>query len=131
VSLEADTLTGFESSPHLAAPQFGPAKSALLALARKIDAWDDVVAAAVEHARENGTRPTVPQNDNVSLSAYFKALDTLGLTPAGWAKITGSVPTAPTKPEGVPDDDSNGTSTGGPGGKEARLTEIRSGVHAA
>lgn len=60
------------------------AVEALRALARKIDAWDQIVEWALDDARgSEGKRPTVPQNDNVSISAYLKYCDQLGLTPAG------------------------------------------------
>ena len=60
------------------------ALEALRALARKIDAWDQIVEWAIEDARgAEGKRPAVPQNDNVSISAYLKYCDQLGLTPAG------------------------------------------------
>jgi hypothetical protein len=64
-------------------PMDAGAVEALRALARKIDAWDVVVRWAGEDAGDTGSRPTVPQNDNVSLSAYLKYCDQLGLTPAG------------------------------------------------
>lgn len=60
------------------------AVEALRALARKIDAWDQIVEWALDDARQaEGKRPSVPQNDNVSISAYLKYCDQLGLTPAG------------------------------------------------
>jgi len=58
------------------------AVEALRALARKIQAWDLIVEWAVDDAPE-GKRPAVPQNDNVSISAYLKYCDQLGLSPAG------------------------------------------------
>lgn len=60
------------------------ALEALRALARKIQAWDEIVDWALDDAGDKpGSRPSVPQNDNVSLSAYLKYCDQLGLTPAG------------------------------------------------
>src|SRR5690348_3957989 len=60
------------------------AVEALRALARKIDAWDRIVEWALDDARDReGSRPSVPQNDNVSISAYLKYCDQLGLSPAG------------------------------------------------
>ncbi|MGO3649360.1 terminase small subunit [Agrococcus casei] len=59
------------------------AVEALRALARKIDAWDQIVEWAIEDAADGGGRPAVPQNDNVSISAYLKYCDQLGLSPAG------------------------------------------------
>lgn len=70
----ADHLTGMDDG----------AVEALRALARKIDAWDQIVEWALDDASsQEGKRPTVPQNDNVSISAYLKFCDQLGLTPAG------------------------------------------------
>lgn len=59
------------------------AVEALRALARKIQAWDLIVEFALDEAAEGKTRPAVPQNDNVSISAYLKYCDQLGLSPAG------------------------------------------------
>ena len=61
------------------------AVEALRALARKILAWDVIVVFALADAAEAGPngRPSVPQNDNVSISAYLKYCDQLGFTPAG------------------------------------------------
>lgn len=59
------------------------AVEALRALARKIQAWDVIVNFALDDAADSNTRPAVPQNDNVSISAYLKYCDQLGLTPAG------------------------------------------------
>ena len=59
------------------------ALEALRALARKIQAWDVIVEFALDDAPQSMSRPSVPQNDNVSLSAYLKYCDQLGLTPAG------------------------------------------------
>lgn len=77
------TEAAIEAAKHLTDMDQG-AVEALRALARKIDAWDQIVAWAIEDARESeGKRPTVPQNDNVSISAYLKYCDQLGLSPAG------------------------------------------------
>lgn len=70
------------------------AVEAMLALARKIDAWDVIVQWAIEDAREREDRPKVPQNDNVSISAYLKYAESLGLTPAGRSKLTEKKPEA-------------------------------------
>lgn len=72
------------------------AVEAMLALARKIDAWDVIVEWALDDARESEGRPKVPQNDNVSISAYLKYAESLGLTPAGRAKLDETK-----KPEGA------------------------------
>jgi hypothetical protein len=55
--------------------------AAARALARKIDAWDVIVAWAVEDASSVKGRPAVPQNDNVSIASFLKYLEALGLTP--------------------------------------------------
>jgi hypothetical protein len=77
------TEEAISAATHLTAMDSG-AVEALRALARKIDAWDQIVEWALDDAGlKQGARPTVPQNDNVSLSAYLKYCDQLGLTPAG------------------------------------------------
>lgn len=81
------------------------AVEAMLALARKIDAWDVIVQWAIEDAQECEGRPKVPQNDNVSISAYLKYAESLGLTPAGRSKLEEK------KPEGS-------------GGKLGRLSAV-------
>ena len=70
------------AADHLTPMDLG-AVEALRALARKIDAWDQIVEWALDDARDDDSRPRVPQNDNVSFSAYLKYCDQLGLTPAG------------------------------------------------
>lgn len=81
--LVGQTEKALAAAGHLTDADVG-AVEALRALARKIDAWDQIVDWALEdaHERESG-RPVVPQNDNVSISAYLKACDQLGLTPIG------------------------------------------------
>lgn len=77
------TEESIKAAKHLTALDKG-AIEALLALARKIDAWDQIVDWALDDAREDeGGRPKVPQNDNVSISAYLKGCEQLGLTPTG------------------------------------------------
>lgn len=82
VDLVKATEDAITAAQHLT-PMDGAAVEALRALARKIQAWDRIVEFALEDAAENGGRPTVPQNDNVSLSAYMKCCEQLGLTPSG------------------------------------------------
>lgn len=85
MSDELDLIAATEKS--IAAANLGAidagAVEALRALARKIQAWDVIVEFALEDAATPGGRPSVPQNDNVSLSAYLKYCDQLGLSPAG------------------------------------------------
>jgi hypothetical protein len=82
MDLVAATEAAVAAAKHLTPADAG-AVEALRALARKIQAWDRIVEWALEDADENGGRPTVPQNDNVSLSAYMKCCEQLGLTPSG------------------------------------------------
>lgn len=77
------TRKAVEAAGHLTDLDAG-AIEAMFALARKIDAWDQIVDWALDDAAEReGSRPSVPANDNVSISAYLKYCDQLGLTPAG------------------------------------------------
>lgn len=77
------TESAIKAAKHLTEMDDG-AVEALRALARKIDAWDQIVEWALDDARQSeGKRPSVPQNDNVSISAYLKACDQLGLSPVG------------------------------------------------
>lgn len=54
---------------------------ALLALAKKIDAWDEIVDLAMEQAAESDRRPTIPAHDTTSLPTFLKYCEALGLTP--------------------------------------------------
>lgn len=105
-SLVEATASAVEAATHLTPADDG-AVAAMLALARKIDAWDQIVEYALDDiaGAAKGARPAVPQNDNVSLSAYLKFCDQLGLTPAGRAKLVEK------KPEGK-------------GGKLGRLSSV-------
>lgn len=77
------TESAIAAADHLTPMDYG-AVQAMRELARKIDAWDVIVDWALDDASEvKGARPAVPQNDNVSLSAYLKYCDQLGLSPAG------------------------------------------------
>jgi hypothetical protein len=69
-----------KSARHLRARD-SAAVAAARALAKKIDAWDTIAQWAVEDAAEDGGRPKVPANDNVSLASFLKYLDALGLLP--------------------------------------------------
>lgn len=81
------TTDAVEAATHLTDLDKGTVE-AMMALARKIDAWDVIVEWALEDAAESAGRPSVPQNDNVSISAYLKFAESLGLTPAGRTKLT-------------------------------------------
>ncbi|MFE4469543.1 hypothetical protein ACFRFH_12080 [Leifsonia sp. NPDC056824] len=80
------TETALAAATHLTPMDDGAVES-LRALARKIQAWDVIVAFALEDAAEKGGRPAVPQHDNVSLSAYSSLSEQLGLTPMGRKKL--------------------------------------------
>jgi len=80
VQATEDAIT---AADHLTSMDDG-AIEAMRALARKVDAWDQIVEWALDDsANRPGARPAVPANDNVSISAYLKYCDQLGLSPAG------------------------------------------------
>lgn len=77
------TEAAIKSATHLTDMDAG-ALEALRALARKIDAWDQIVEWALDDAAgKDGQRPAVPANDNVSIPTYLKFCESLGLTPTG------------------------------------------------
>lgn len=82
LDLVGETERAIVAAIHLTEMDQG-AVEALRALARKIQAWDRIVEFALDDALVDEKRPSVPQNDNVSLSAYLKYCDQLGLSPAG------------------------------------------------
>lgn len=86
-------------------------------LARKIDSWMVIVEWAEKDADDQGGRPAVPQNDNVSMSAFLKALDALGLTPMSRKTIEAARFAKPTT-EGAPSSDDDSDEAKGP----ARVT---------
>lgn len=101
------TEASIAAASHLTAMDAG-ALEALRALARKIDAWDQIVDWAIEDSSEReGSRPAVPANDNVSISAYLKYCDQLGLSPAGRKALE--------------------LKQGGASAKQAKLTALRGG----
>lgn len=82
-SLAEATEAAIEAAKHLTEMDAG-AIEALRALARKIDAWDQIVEWALDDAADReGSRPVVPANDNVSIPTYLKFCESLGLTPTG------------------------------------------------
>lgn len=93
MSLVEETQTAVDAATHLTDQDVG-AVEAMFAVARKIDAWDQIVEWALEDAVTTERRPAVPQNDNVSLSAYLKYAESLGLTPAGRVKLVEQKPEA-------------------------------------
>lgn len=87
-----------------------PAVEAMRILARKIDAWSTIVEWAERDADETGGRPLVPANDNVSISAFMKGCDALGLTPIGRKNIEAAQfprSTTDTKDGGTPSGSDN------------------------
>ncbi|MCB8043652.1 hypothetical protein ABTZ44_07610 [Microbacterium oxydans] len=102
----ADALErSIRNAPHLRA-RHSAAVAAARALARKIDAWDEIVEWANDDAAETGGRPKVPANDNVSIASFGKYLDMLGLMPddapaAGGSRAAASTPKAPNQIEAM------------------------------
>lgn len=119
MTLLAETNRSIAAARHLDSEMYAGAIEALRKLAAKIDAWDVIVQWANEDVADEGSRrPSVPQNDNVSISAYMKALDALGLTPQS---ISARAPaTAPKDPKGATDASTNESPPAG------RLASIRS-----
>ncbi|MBT1630441.1 terminase small subunit [Curtobacterium flaccumfaciens] len=87
VNLVDATEKAFAAASHLTDADAG-SMAALLALARKIDAWDVIVGWAFEDASEDESRPKIPSNDNVSIATYLKGCEQLGLTPSGRAALS-------------------------------------------
>lgn len=111
IDMVAATEKALEAASRNLTDADAGAVEALRALARKIDAWDQIVEWALDDASETrGARPAVPQNDNVSISAYLKYCDQLGLSPAGRKAL--------------------GVRDGGVSGKKAKLTALRGGKSA-
>lgn len=96
--LVAATEAAVVAADHLTDADAG-AIEAMRALARKIDAWDQIVEWALEDAEDDGSRPRVPQNDNVSISAYLKYCESLGLTPSGRSTLSKNAGEKPAKPK--------------------------------
>lgn len=81
-SLEAALDRSLAAATHLTEVDAAAVKAAR-SLARKIDAWDVIVDWAHGDMDEmDKKRPAVPDNDNVSASAYLKYLAALGLVSA-------------------------------------------------
>lgn len=90
--LEDATQAAVAAAQHLTESDAG-AVEALLAVARKVDQDEDRWALAMRWAEVMQHRP--PPMDNVSLPTYLKFCESLGLTPAGRAKLTEKKPEAP------------------------------------
>src|SRR5699024_10731451 len=71
-----------EDASHLSGEDSG-AIEALRALARKIDAWDEIVKMALEDADESGSRPKVPAQDTAWLATCLKCCESIGLIHPG------------------------------------------------
>ena len=83
MSVEDACLKAVAAADHLDREGVDAAAvEALLALARKIDAWDVIAGWALDDAGGEG-RPAVPANDNTSLGSFLKFCESLGLTPVG------------------------------------------------
>lgn len=115
----------------------GP-KAALMALARKIDAWDAVVEAAVAWSEDkSGRRPRVPLHDGNSLGSYARLCDMLALTPTSRAKLEklgenlNRGPAANTGKGTDADDDAGEAEGGKRQGALAKITALRAGVSAS
>ena len=80
-----------EKATHLG-PLDEPAVEAARALARKIDAADLYMEALIDDAADHNLRP--PSQDNVSIPAFLKYCESLGLTPAGRVRLVDQKPEA-------------------------------------
>lgn len=88
-SVASATEAAIAAATHLT-PMDGGTLEALRKLARKIDAWDQIVEWALDDkAGKHGWegRPVVPEHDNVSIPTYLKFCESLGLTPAGRVRL--------------------------------------------
>lgn len=82
MSVYESFMASVKSATHIDADGIDAgAVAAAGALAKKIDAWDQIVEWALEDAAETESRPKVPANDNTSLPTFLRYCDALGLTP--------------------------------------------------
>lgn len=88
--LEA-TEASIAAASHLTDADAG-AVAALRMLAQKIDTEDELRDVALSWSEEHKQRP--PSIDNVSVPTYLKFCDSLGLTPAGRARLAEKKPEA-------------------------------------
>lgn len=91
MSVVEETEAALSAASHLTALDKG-AVAALRVLARKIDTESELRELALEHAAERKEKP--PPVDNVSIPTYLKFCESLGLTPAGRARLTQKKPAA-------------------------------------
>lgn len=82
--VQAATEEAIDAADHLTKKDAG-AIAALRYLARKIDTESALREMALQYADEHETKP--PPVDNVSVPTYLKYCESLGLTPAGRAKL--------------------------------------------
>ena len=91
--------SSLQAATHLE-PKHAATVGAARALAAKIDAWDVIVAWALEDVSDDPkARPAVPANDNTSLGTYARYLEYLGLTVATAKVAAKAEPAAPAAPE--------------------------------
>jgi hypothetical protein len=83
-SVEEATEASIRAATHLTTLDQG-AVEALRTLARKIDTEADLRDLALGYAEEHKQKP--PSVDNVSVPTYLKYCESLGLTPAGRARL--------------------------------------------
>jgi len=135
LSLVDATRRAVAAEPRLRDPRFHAAVVNLMRLARKIDAWDQIVEWALEDVagKGRGGRPAVPQNDNVSASAYAKQLEQLGLTPTGRKALGRPIRdfNEPERETPATAADEKGGVGGGAGGKVSKLDAYRGQASAA
>jgi hypothetical protein len=80
------TNESIEAATHLDAKVDAGAIETLRALALKVDMMDAYLEELAVYATEHRLRP--PSQDNVSIPTYLKFAESMGLTPAGRAKLT-------------------------------------------
>jgi hypothetical protein len=89
------TNESIKAAKHLDPKIDAGAIETLRALALKVDMMDAYFEELAEYATEHRLRP--PSQDNVSIPTYLKFAESMGLTPAGRAKLVdgkGGKPTA-------------------------------------
>ena len=84
MSVLSETEAALAAATHPTDMDAGAVET-LLTLARKIDTEAGLRELALEWAEENRQKP--PSVDNVSIPTYLKFCESLGLTPAGRARL--------------------------------------------
>ena len=90
--VEQATENSIKAATHLTDLDKG-AVECLRTLARKIDTEAELRELALEYAEERQQKP--PPVDNVSVPTYLKFCESLGLTPAGRARLPEKKPEGP------------------------------------